>query len=109
MRVPPPDDFSDMETAILHSAAGPSVVRLRPHFPSWRRQMIENGFGRVPAPMTSSGIRDDLATDLFWLLVKQARDPKLRRERANAEDEHNLRNILSYMRLPMFANRGRWK
>ena len=109
MKVPPPDDFSDMETAILRSAAAPSVVRLRPHFPSWRRQMIENGFGRVPAPMTSSGIRDDLATNLFWLLVKQARDPKLRRERANAEDEHNLRNILSYMRLPMFGNRGRWK
>lgn len=109
MMAPPQDDFSDMETAILHSAAARSVARLRPHFPSWRRQMIENGFGRVPAPMTSSGIREDLATELFWLLVKQARDPKLRRERANAEDEHHLRNILSYMRLPMFANRGRWK
>jgi uncharacterized protein (TIGR02391 family) len=71
--------------------------------------MIENEFGRVPAPMTSSGIRDDLVADLFWLLVKQARDPKLRRELGNAEDEHNLRNILSYMRMPMFASRGRWK
>jgi hypothetical protein len=104
-----PDDFSDMELAILHSAAAPSLVRLRPHFSSGRRQMTENGFDQVPSPMTSSGVRDDLAADLFWLLVKQSRDPKLRRERTNAEDEHNLRNILSHMRLPMFANRGRWK
>src|ERR1700722_10665144 len=67
-----------MELAILHSAAAPSLVRLRPHFPSWRRQMTANGFGRVPPPMTSSGIRDDLAADLFWLLVRQSRHPKLR-------------------------------
>jgi hypothetical protein len=38
-----PDDFSDMELAILHSAAAPSLVRLRPPFPSWRRRMTETG------------------------------------------------------------------
>lgn len=103
------DDYSDMVRAILHSGAGPSLEKLRPHFPVWRKQMVANGFPRVPPPMSSSGDRDDMATNMFSLLVKQASEPKLRRQEANASQEHNLRNMLSYMRIPMFWRRGRWK
>jgi hypothetical protein len=106
-----PDDFKDMEEAILHSPASPSLDLLRPEFPAWRKQMVESGFPRVPRPMSSSGVQDDLATNMFLLLVKDAAlEPELKRQRrADVADKHNLRNILSYMRVPMFRNRERWK
>lgn len=103
------DDFSDMEAAIRHSAAVTSLDLLRPQFPAWRKQMVENGFPRVPAPLCSAGVHEDMATNMFLLLMKQAMDPALRKQRANAADEHNLRNILGYMRVSMLRYRGRWK
>lgn len=103
------DDYSDMVTAILHSAACPSLEKLRPHFASWRKQMVASGFPRVPPPMSSSGVRDDMATNMFSLLVKQASGRKPRKQKVNAAGEHGLRNILGYMRISMLRGRWRWK
>lgn len=103
------DDYSDMVAAILHSAAAPALEKLRAHFADWRKQMVASGFPRVPPPMSSSGVRDDMATNMFSLLVMQASERKLRKQKVNAAEEHNLRNILSYMRIPMFRGRRRWK
>jgi hypothetical protein len=104
-----PDDFSDMEAVIRCSAAATSLEALRPQFPAWRKRMVVNGFPHVPPPLSSAGVHEDAATNLFLLLVKQASDPTLRKQRANAADEHNLRNMLGYMGVPMLRERGRWK
>jgi uncharacterized protein YcbX len=102
-------DYSDMVAAIRQSAAAPSLEKLRPHFADWRAQMVANGCPRVPPSLSLSGVQDDMATNMFILLVKQASERKLRQQRVNAAEEHNLRNILTYMRIPMFRRRGSWK
>lgn len=103
------DDFSDMEAIILHSAAATQVEYLRPQFPAFRGQLEANGFPtRLPPPMRSSGIQDEMAVNLFTLMVLQdIPDPVMRKQ--NAALEHNLRNILSYWGIPMLRSRERWK
>ena len=93
------DDYADMVEYLRPSLVAESIERLRPHFPSFRRQMCQRGFDRVPPPLCSAGPKDDLAADLFLLLIKQAMDPKTR----DASDEHNLRNITR------IRPGGRWK
>ena len=98
-----------MEAQILHSAAAAWLEYLRPHFPAFRAQLLGNGFpARLPPPMQSSGIRDDLAVTFFILMTLQdIPDPNVRKEKASLE--HNLRNILSYAGIPIFRDRGRGK
>lgn len=94
------DDYGDIEHFVVHwTAAAGSVGLMRPHFPSWRRQLRENGVDKVT-------IFDARAANLMTLFINNAKPgPKSVQER---KAMHTHRNLIWAQGVPMLRQRG-WK
>lgn len=90
-------DFNDIEDYILQSSAAPSIDLIRPHFPRWRRQLLENGIERV-------SVSDTAASDLMILFIQNA----MPKPDQNGAAVHDHRNLLNKVGVPMLRKRG-WK
>jgi hypothetical protein len=92
------EDYSDIEDFILcWTAAGSSIHLMRPLFPRWRQQLIENGVERV-------SVFDTLGSNLMIHFIRDAM-PKPAQDRAAM---HDHRNLLWAVGAPMLRERG-WK
>jgi hypothetical protein len=89
-------EYSDIEACILTSGAAPSIGLMRPLFPRWRHQLLENGVDKVSMYDTLSS---NLMIGFIWDASKSEHDPK-------AMHEH--RNLTWAVGAPMLRERG-WK
>ena len=84
------DDFSDMESFMLHSGATViSVEQRKPNFPRYRREMKRRGFtGPVPHPL-STNPADTPAVNVFITILRHSRPGTMR----TSASDHALRNL----------------